>query len=175
MAHRVKPLARGTSRAVRIIAIWLLLLSPGVVRAQGLADYLLAHTHGYLDNFVILRNDTFKTDYHVAADRYRASLQFSGPIEPPSVLPLDRLEYFMELRPEYESIYDISPRFGSETGISTSGRGQPPGASNAALLKAFGFNTNNFEEIYQKSNLRIVDARSPSVNFLNPNTQRGAW
>ena len=122
MAHRVKPLARGTSRAVRIIAIWLLLLSPGVVRAQGLADYFQAHTHGYLDNFVILRNDTFKTDYHVASDRYRASLQFSGPIggdERPFGLPFDRLEYFMELRPEYESIYDISPRFGSENGIST--------------------------------------------------------
>jgi hypothetical protein len=178
MAHLVKPLARGASTAlvVRITLGWLLLLSPGLVRAQGVvADYLQAHTHGYLDNFVILRNDTFKTDYHVAADRYRASLQFSGPIEPPSVLPLDRLEYFMELRPEYESIYDISPRFGSDNGISTSGRGQPPGASNAALLKAFGFNPNNFEEIYQKSNLRIVDARSPSVKFLNPNTQRGAW
>jgi hypothetical protein len=178
MAHPVKPLARGASTAlvVRITVVWLLLLSPGVVRAQGVvADYLQAHTHGYLDNFTILRNDTFKTDYHVAADRYRASLQFSGPIEPPSVLPLDRLEYFMELRPEYESIYDISPRFGSDTGISTSGRGQPPGASNAALLKAFGFNPNSFEEIYQKSNLRIVDARSPSVKFLNPNTQRGAW
>jgi Protein of unknown function (DUF1302) len=179
MAHRAKPLVRGTSRALRITAVWLLLLCPGVVHAQGVADYLQAHTHGYLDNFVILRNDTFKTDYHVASNRYRASLQFSGPIGDgggqPFGLPINRIEYFMELRPEYESIYDISPRFGSDNGISTSGRGQPPGASNAALLKAFGFNPNNFEEIYQKSNLRIVDARSPSVNFLNPNTQRGAW
>jgi hypothetical protein len=179
MAHRAKSFARGTSRAVRITGVWLLLLSPGLVRAQGVADYLQAHTHGYLDNFVILRNDTFKTDYHVASNRYRASLQFSGPIGDgggqPFGLPINRIEYFMELRPEYESIYDISPRFGSDNGISTSGRGQPPGASNAALLKAFGFNPNNFEEIYQKSNLRIVDARSPSVNFLNPNTQRGAW
>src|SRR5213083_2218886 len=28
--------------------------------------------HGYVDNFTILRNDTFAEDYHVAASRYRA-------------------------------------------------------------------------------------------------------
>src|SRR5262245_39166190 len=186
MAHRVKPVGRAAWRAVGVTVVWLSILSGGA-RAQdsgvlsgsastpdsdkpcslrefgcSLQEYFLAHTHGYLDNFVILRNNTFKDDYHVASDRYRVSLQFSGPIGDssgqPLGLPLSRLEYFMELRPEYESIYDISPRFGNDNGISTSGRGQPPGASNAALLKAFGFNPNNFEQIYDKSNLRIVDA-----------------
>ncbi len=186
MAHCVKPLARGTSRVPWITAVWLLLLFPGVVQAEGVADclqsvgcYLQTHTHGYLDNFSILRSDTFKDEYHVASARYRASLQFGGPIGPepssPWGLPFDRLEYFMELRPEYESIYDVSNRFGSDPAISTSGRGRKPGASNAGLLSAFGFNKNDFEEIYQKSNLRIVDARSPSVKFLNPDTQRRAW
>jgi uncharacterized protein DUF1302 len=203
MAHLAKSVGRAAWRAVGVAVVWLSILSgsaraqdagvlSGSASAQGsdkpcslrefgcsLQEYFLAHTHGYLDNFVILRNDTFKTDYHVPSNRYRVSLQFSGPIGggegQPLGLPIDRLEYFMELRPEYESIYDISPRFGNDNGISTSGRGQPPGASNAELLKAFGFNPNNFEQIYNKSNLRIVDARSPSVNFLNPNTQRRAW
>ena len=30
--------------------------------------------HGYVDNFTILRSDTFKEDYHVAASRYRANI-----------------------------------------------------------------------------------------------------
>src|SRR5262245_4647302 len=63
--------------------------------------------HGYVDNFTILRNNTFKEDYHVASSRYRASIQLSGPLR---VLQdtFNRFEYFIELRPEYESIYDIS-------------------------------------------------------------------
>ena len=36
--------------------------------------------HGYVDNFSILRSDTFKTDYHVASSRYRASVQLAGPL-----------------------------------------------------------------------------------------------
>jgi hypothetical protein len=178
MSHRMKPLGKVLGGAFGVAAVWLLLLAPSVRAQEVMADYLRNHTHGYLEDFVILRNDTFKTDYHVASDRYRASLQFSGPIgegQRPLGLPLDRLEYFMELRPEYESAYDVSSRFGSNPGISTSGRGVKPGPSNAALLQAFGYNPNDFEEIYHASNLRIVDARSPKVKFLNPNTQRGAW
>jgi hypothetical protein len=176
MAHRVKVFARRATVTARVAAACLLLLSARA-GAQGIADYFQAHTHGYLEDFVILRNDTFKTDYHVASDRYRASLQFSGPIgsEQSSLGWFDRIEYFMELRPEYESIYDISPRFGNDPGISTSGRGQPLGASNAGLVNSFGFNKNDFEELYQKSNLRIPSPRSPDVNFLNSDTQRRAW
>ena len=52
--------------------------------------------HGYVDNFTILRNDTFKSDYHVASSRYRASLQLSGPIYALQE-HFDRFEYFIEL------------------------------------------------------------------------------
>lgn len=172
MAHRVKSLARGASTAAPIAAVWLLLLSPSVVRAQGVLDYFQTHTHGYVDNFTILRSDTFKDDYHAASSRYRASLQFSGPI--PDGGFLNRLEYFMELRPEYESIYDVSGRYGSP-GRATSGRGVPLESADAGLVKAFGFNPHDFEDIYAKSNLLIPSPRSPDVKFLNRQTQKGAW
>src|SRR6185369_16946888 len=177
MAHGVESVARRASMTVWFAAFCLLILSPGMVYAQGIGEYFQTHTHGYLDNFTILRNDTFKDDYHVASSRYRLDLQFSGPIgsgSQPWGLPFDRFEYFLDIRPEYESAYDISDRFGSDPGISTSGRGVPPtsGAGGTAdLLRAFGFNTHDFEEIYAKSNLRIPSPRSPSVKFLNPQTQ----
>jgi len=80
--------------------------------------------HGYVDNFSILRSDTFKSDYHVASSRYRASVQLAGSLR---VLRdyFQRFEYFIELRPEYESIYDISDRFGNgrdSDSIAVSGR-----------------------------------------------------
>lgn len=109
--------------------------------------------HGYVDNFTILRNDTFKEDYHVAASRYRASLQLSGPLR---VLQdtFNRFEYFIELRPEYESIYDISDRFGTGRDHDTkavSGRTRFP-KRNAGLLQAFGFNPSKFAEFWPVDN-----------------------
>ena len=115
--------------------------------------------HGYVDNFTILRNDTFKEDYHVAASRYRASVQLSGPLR---ILQdtFNRFEYFIELRPEYESIYDIGERFGdgreSDT-IAVSGRTRVPvrrGATggNRALLEAFGYNPHKFAEFWPVDN-----------------------
>ena len=86
--------------------------------------------HGYVDNFSILRNNNFATwnDYHVASSRYRASIQLSGPLRVMQDM-FNRFEYFIELRPEYESIYDISDRFGtgrdSDT-IAVSGRTRMP-------------------------------------------------
>ncbi len=181
MAHRVKSVARRATTTAWFAAVCLLLLSPGMVRAQGIGDYFQTHVHGYVDNFTILRNSTFHDEYHVASSRYRLSLQLSGPIgegSQPWGLPFDRFEYFLDIRPEYESAYDVSDRFGSDPGRSTSGRGVPPTGGpggTADLLNAFGFNTNDFEEIYAKSNLRIPSPRSPSVKFLNPQTQKGAW
>ncbi|MBI2962938.1 MAG: hypothetical protein HYY35_04225 [Deltaproteobacteria bacterium] len=154
-----------------------MLLLPTLARAQGILEFLRGHTHGYVENFTILRSDTFKDDYHVASSRYRTSLQFSGPMMAEGARPLgllDRLEYFMELRPEYESIYDLSGRFGSP-GRATSGRGKPLGASNAGFVSAFGFDPHDFEEIYQKSNLLLPSPRSPDVDFVDPRTQREAW
>jgi hypothetical protein len=181
MAHRVKSVARRASITAWFAAVCLLILSPGMVHAQGIGEYFQTHTHGYLDNFTILRSDTFKDQYHFASSRYRASLQFSGPIGPegsrPWGLPFDRLEYFMELRPEYESIYDVNgARFGDDPGLATSGRGTPVrSATNVAVLNQFNFNLHDFEELYAKSNLLIPSPRSPKVRFLDPRTQEGAW
>jgi hypothetical protein len=109
--------------------------------------------HGYVDNFTILRNDVFKEDYHVASSRYRASVQLSGPLR---ILQdtFNRFEYFIELRPEYESIYDISDRFGTgrdHDTIAVSGRTRFP-TRNAGLLRAFGYNPSKFAEFWPVDN-----------------------
>jgi hypothetical protein len=177
MADCVKPLARRASMTARFAALSLLLFSIPSARAQDIGEYLKLHTHGYVENFTILRNDTFKDDYHVASSRYRTSLQFNGPIGDESQ-PLgifDRLTYFMELRPEYESAYDISDRFGTHPTRATSGRGKPLGAFNAGFVSAFGYRPQDFEELYQKSNLRIPSPRDPDVNFLNKKVQNDGW
>jgi hypothetical protein len=109
--------------------------------------------HGYIDNFTILRSDTFKEDYHRAASRYRASIQLSGPLR---ILQgtFNRFEYFIELRPEYESVYDITKRFGtgrdSDT-IAVSGRTRFP-KRNRALLEAFGYDPHKFAEFWSIAN-----------------------
>src|SRR5215470_10314835 len=97
MADRLTPLAGRTSMTARFAALSLLLLSISSAHAQGMGDpsaqtqvagdssstgqgigdYLKVHAHGYLENFTILRNDTFKDNYHVASSRYRTSLQLS--------------------------------------------------------------------------------------------------
>jgi hypothetical protein len=159
------------------VVICLVLFSPTPGAALGILDFFREHTHGYVDNFTILRADTFKEDYHVATSRYRASLQLSAPVEGMNLfgVPIQRIEYFVELRPEYESIYDVSGRFGNRSSRATSGRGQPPGESNAGLLRAFGYNPRDFEEIYQKSNLIIPHPISPDVEYVRERTERHAW
>jgi len=109
--------------------------------------------HGYVDNFTILRSDTFKDDYHIAVSRYRASIQLSGPLRIMQDV-FNRFEYFIELRPEYESIYDIGERFGtgrdSDT-IAVSGRTRFP-KRNRGLLEAFGYNPHKFAEFWPVDN-----------------------
>lgn len=109
--------------------------------------------HGYVDNFTILRNDTFKTDYHVASSRYRASVQLAGPLYMFQDY-FDRFEYFIELRPEYESIYDIDDKFGNgrkgEGKRFVSGRTKYPSPGNAAFLRAFGYDPSHFGEFWPK-------------------------
>jgi hypothetical protein len=124
--------------------------------------------HGYVDNFTILRNDTFAEDYHVASSRYRASVQLSGPLR---VLQdtFNRFEYFIELRPEYESIYDIGNRFGRGRGsdtIAVSGRGRYPRGSRNALLRAFGLNPHKFGEIWPVDNNIIPYSLTTGSHYL---------
>lgn len=121
--------------------------------------------HGYVDNFSILRNDNFATwkDYHFATSRYRASVQLSGPLRVMQDM-FNRFEYFIELRPEYESIYDLSDRFGTGRNndtIAVSGRTRMPRPNfggpdnpnnNYHLLTAFGFNPHKFAEFWPIDN-----------------------
>lgn len=126
--------------------------------------------HGYVDNFTILRNDSFKDDYHVAASRYRASIQLSGPLR---ILQetFNRFEYFIELRPEYESIYDIGNRFGvgrSSDTIAVSGRGRFP-RRNVDLLRAFGLNPHKFAELWPTDNNIIPYSLTTGSSYGIPN------
>lgn len=126
--------------------------------------------HGYVDNFTILRNDSFKEDYHVAASRYRASVQLSGPLR---ILQdtFNRFEYFIELRPEYESIYDIGNRFGRgrDSGtIAVSGRGRFP-RRNVGLLGAFGLDPHKFGELWPTDNNIIPYSLTTGSSYRIPN------
>jgi hypothetical protein len=126
--------------------------------------------HGYIDNFTILRSDTFKEDYHIASSRYRASIQLSGPLRIWQDI-FNRFEYFIELRPEYESVYDLTERFGrgrNTDTIAVSGRGRFP-RRNRALLEAFGLNPHKFAEFWPVTNLLIPYSLVPGSTYGIPN------
>ena len=121
--------------------------------------------HGYVDNFSILRSDTFKTDYHVASSRYRASVQLAGPLYMMQDY-FDRFEYFIELRPQYESIYDIDDKFGNgrkgEGKRFVSGRSGYPKPGNQGFLRAFGLNPGHYAGFWPKE-----EGAGASVEFLH--------
>ncbi len=153
-ANRETP--RGKWLGLAVMALWLAaIVAPawGQERKGLIGSLEDMAVHGYVDNFTILRNDTFAEDYHVASSRYRVSLQLSGPLRIWQDI-FNRFEYFVELRPEYESIYDISERFGrgrDEDTIAVSGRTRFP-KRNRALLEAFGFNPHKFAEFWPIDN-----------------------
>ena len=124
--------------------------------------------HGYVDNFSILRSDTFKTDYHVASSRYRASVQLAGPLYAMQDY-FDRFEYFIELRPQYESIYDIDDKFGNgrkgEGKRFVSGRSGYPGATNQGYLRGHGLDPGHFGGFWPKE----PNANTPSdrIEFMH--------
>ncbi len=143
---------------ITVIGLSMALAIPSVDAAgrkdRGLMDsFDRMAIHGYVDNFTILRNDTFKTDYHVASSRYRASIQLAGPIYAMQDY-FDRFEYFIELRPQYESIYDIDDKFGNgrkgENKRFVSGRSGYPNAGNQGFLRAFGLNPGHFAAFWPK-------------------------
>jgi len=142
---------------------------------KGLADsFERMAIHGYVDNFTILRNTSFVKDYHVASSRYRASIQLSGPLY---MLrdTFKRFEYFIELRPQYESIYDIDDKFGNgrkgENKRFVSGRTSAPNAGNAAFLRAFGYEPGNFGEFWPHEgpqSIRFMYNLVPGSNYGVP-------
>ncbi len=132
--------------------------------------------HGYVDNFSILRTDTFVEDYHIASSRYRASVQLSGPLR---ILreTVSRFEYFIELRPEYESIYDLGDRFGTGRDVGTkavSGRTRSPRGANATLLRTlFGNNSlHGFAELWPINNALFPYNLVPGSKYNVPGRRR---
>jgi hypothetical protein len=132
--------------------------------------------HGYVDNFSILRSDTFKTDYHVASSRYRASVQLAGPLYMMQDY-FDRFEYFIELRPQYESIYDIDDKFGNgrkgEGKRFVSGRSGYPNAGNQANLRNHGLDPGNFGSFWPKEQNATGTGRIEFVHSLVPGSKYG--
>ncbi len=127
--------------------------------------------HGYVDNFTILRSDTFKDDYHFASSRYRASMQLAGPLYVMRDY-FQRFEYFIELRPEYESIYDLDGRFGDGRNGQVSGRSGKPSPNNATFLKAFGLAPRNYGGFWPKEpnatgggNIEFLHALTPGSTY----------
>jgi hypothetical protein len=131
--------------------------------------------HGYVDNFSILRSDNFKDDYHIASSRYRASVQLAGPLYIMQDY-FQRFEYFIELRPEYESIYDISHRFGNGRNGKVSGRSGKPSQNNVDLLKAFGLAPRNYGGFWPKepctncaaNNIEFIHTLTPGAKYGVP-------
>jgi hypothetical protein len=143
--------------------------------------------HGYVDNFTILRSNTFREDYHVASSRYRASIQLSGPLRIWQDI-FNRFEYFIELRPEYESIYDISERFGTGRNnktLAVSGRGRSPRPPRRALIDAVNqitgsqLNPHKFAEIWPVDNNPVLYSLTTGGSYGIPgrpqNTRKTAY
>ena len=128
--------------------------------------------HGYVDNFSILRSDNFKDDYHVASSRYRASVQLAGPLYVMQDY-FQRFEYFIELRPEYESIYDISHRFGNGRNGKVSGRSGKPSPGNAGFLQAFGLAPRNFGAFWPKEPAAGPGGAVEFLHALTPGSKYG--
>ena len=183
-AHREKGQGRWVGVAAMVLGVALTTApawgqdKPGLI--PSLEDMAI---HGYVDNFTILRSDTFKGDYHVAASRYRASIQLSGPLRILQDM-FNRFEYFIELRPEYESIYDIGDRFGrgrDKDTLAVSGRGRPLGPGNKGLLGfvAPNLNPHNFAEIWPVDNNIIPYSLTTGSSYHIPhrsvNTRKRAY
>src|SRR5713101_2633900 len=139
--------------------------------------------HGYLEAQQIWRNENFAKDYHIASLRHRIDLQPSGQfIKDVNLGPIRNLSinYFMDLRPGYEGVYDLaSDRFGNEpTGFSGTGSTpftQPIYGSNLnpatgagrKLLQGFGYDLKSFK-FYGARNFAFPDPIGPSETFLTP-------
>ena len=121
--------------------------------------------HGYLENQEIIRSENYVSDYNLASFRNRIDLQPSGQIikdaELPTVLgvPLGTglsVNYFMEIRPGYEGVYDfVTDRFGDHTtgfsGIGVSPFDSTGQTAGLALLKAFGYHPKEFKGVVARN------------------------
>src|ERR1700677_3937493 len=125
--------------------------------AQNLEDSF--ELHGYVENKEIIRAENYVSDYNVASIRNRIDLQPSGQIIKDATLPTVvgvplgtglSVNYFAELRPGYEGVYDlVTDRFGNHTtGFSGIGVSEFQGTQQTAgfgLLNEFGYHPKEFK------------------------------
>jgi hypothetical protein len=133
--------------------------------------------HGYLENQEIIRSENYVSDYNLASFRNRIDLQPSGQIikdtELPTVLgvPLGTglsVNYFMEIRPGYEGVYDlVTDRFGDHTtgfsGIGVSPFDSTGQTAGLALLKAFGYHPKEFKGVVAR-NLQFPEPVAQNIS-----------
>ena len=133
--------------------------------------------HGYVENQEIIRSENYVSDYNLASFRNRIDLQPSGQIikdaELPTVLgvPLGTglsVNYFMEIRPGYEGVYDlVTDRFGDHTtgfsGIGVSPFDSTGQTAGLALLKAFGYHPKQFKGVVAR-NLQFPEPVAQNIS-----------
>jgi hypothetical protein len=131
--------------------------------AQNLEDSF--ELHGYLENQEIIRSENYVGDYNLASIRNRIDLQPSGQIIKDATLPTVAgiplgtglsVNYFAEIRPGYEGVYDlVTDRFGNHTtGFSGIGVSEFQGTQQTAglaLLNAFGYHPKEFKGVVART------------------------
>jgi len=131
--------------------------------AQNLEDSF--ELHGYLENQEIIRSENYVGDYNLASIRNRIDLQPSGQIIKDATLPTVvgvplgtglSVNYFAEIRPGYEGVYDlVTDRFGDHTtGFSGIGVSEFQGTQQTAglaLLNAFGYHPKEFKGVVART------------------------
>jgi hypothetical protein len=150
-----------------VVALALVMMGGPAYAQQGIAQNLedSFELHGYVENQEIIRSENYVDDYNMASIRTRLDLQPSGQIIKDANLPTVMgmplgtglsVNYFMEIRPGYEGVYDlVTDRFGDHT-TGFSGIGVSPFASTGqtaglALLKAFGYHPKEFKGVVARN------------------------
>ena len=146
-----------------VAALALVMMGGPAYAQQGIAQNLedSFELHGYVENQEIIRSENYVERLQRGVDPNRIDLQPSGQIIKDANLPTVMgmplgtglsVNYFVEIRPGYEGVYDlVTDRFGNHTtgfsGIGTSlfqGTGQTAGL---ALLNAFGYKPKQFKGV----------------------------
>ncbi len=157
---------KGRGRLWSLVLVAALALVVGGTASQAYAQQGITQNledsfelHGYVENQEIIRNENYVKGYNVASIRNRIDLQPSGQIikdaDLPTVagIPLGTglsVNYFADIRPGYEGVYDlVTDRFGNHT-TGWSGNGYSPyatlgGAGISGTLSAFGYDPRRFK------------------------------
>jgi len=173
-----------------LVAALALMVGGPAYAQQGIAQNLedSFELHGYVENQEIIRSENYVTDYNVASIRNRIDIQPSGQIIKDATLPTMlgvplgtglSVNYFAEIRPGYEGVYDlVTDRFGNHTtgfsGIGNSMFDSTGQTAGLALLRAFGYDPRRFKGVVARdlsfpepvsqniSNYRVVNGVATS-------------